>query len=171
MGIRDEELKRITHYAKGLGIKLFFKPYVRGSHTGAEWITDGSEITIYHRPKESKTNLILKAVHELAHHIAWVHAGRTVDLDTDQALMDEDDNLELTREQRKLIYLTEKNDADYRESIFNEIGLKIPKYIFLADLALDIWIYQRYYISGKFPTYKSISRKRKELRTRYKGSQ
>lgn len=170
MGIRDEEIKRLEHYCKALGIQVYWKSYVPHSHVGAEWVDDGSEITIYYRKNESKLKLILKLVHELGHHLGWVHAGRTHDLATNQALYDQDQDMILNKEERKLIYITERDDAQYRKKIYDEVGLKIPLHIFYTDIDLDTWIYYRYYVTGKFPTYKSIAKKKKELMEKYKNA-
>lgn len=172
MGIRDDEIKKLEHYARGLGIKVTWTQYKRGSDVGASWVSDGSEIIICVRPRESKTAIILKFLHELAHHMAYVYSGRVGDFKTDQALNAEDDRSPndpiLPKEQRKLIYIAERDDAQYRDQIYHEVGIKIPKYIFLADKALDIWIYYRYYLTGHFPTYRSIKKKKKELLKKYK---
>lgn len=172
MGIRDLEIERIKNYAKGLGVEIVFKPPQGAGHQ-AEWANDGSQITIYTHKKKSKMDLILDLIHELAHHISWVHEGRTIPLKTDRALDSEDSRRRndppIAKSQRKLIYESEKFDAQYQEIIFNELGITIPKYKFLAARDLDIWVYFRYYQSGDFPSREENRIKYKELLEKYKN--
>jgi len=113
----------------------------------------------------------LAFLHEIAHHLAWVRSGRKVDLKTDKALYlhdAQDDNEKLDKKYRKLIYLSEKNDAAYHEQIHNELNLKLPIWRVKAERDLDIWIYFRFYQSGKYPKRKQRTQKRKELIKKYK---
>lgn len=172
MSIRDEEIKRLEHYAQALGIKVMWEPYKAGSHIGATCTVDASEITLCYRPTTSKMQLVLNFIHELAHALAYINSGRQEDFKTNNALDAEDERENsdppLPKEQRKLIYICERDDAQYRDKIYNEVDIRIPKYRFIVDKELDIWIYYRYYLMGKFPTYKSIKRKKQELIQKYK---
>lgn len=170
MGVRDEELKRLEQYAKGLGIRVVWKEYVPHTHTRAEWVSDGTEITMYTRKNDSKVKLILTLIHELSHHLGWVWRGRPGSMKSDQILIAADEGQELTKDQRKILYQEEVGDYVYRENIYEEVGVKIPKYIFLADIDLDKYIYRTYYLTGKYPTYKRIQKKKKELLAKYKAS-
>lgn len=169
MGIRDEEIKRLEHYAKGLGIKVTWKPYKKGTHVGAEWTTDGSEIIIYVRNRMSKSLIILNFIHELGHHMAYIYKGRPGQMKSDDVLIKEAEGKTLTKQERRLLYKEEVADYKYRELIYEEVGIKIPKYIFLADIDLDRWLYYRYYVDGKFPTYKKAAEKYKEFKKKYKN--
>lgn len=169
MGIRDEEIKRLEHYAKGLGIKVTWKPYEKGTHVGAEWATDGSEIVIYVRKKMSKTLIILNFLHELGHHLAWVYKGRPGQMKSDDALIKEAEGKSLTKEERRILYKEEVADYKYRELIYNEVGIKIAKHKFLADVDLDHWIYRQFYLTGRYPGYTQVAKKHKEFLKKYKN--
>ena len=166
MGIRDREIERIVKYANGLGVKVIWKKYKRGDD-GASWHLDGSAIEMYVWPDKSKTQIILDFIHELGHHMAWVYSGRKNDLKTDRAY--ELDGARgkkdppISKAQRKIIYEAEKYDSQYRDQIFKELGIKIPKYRLDADKEYDFWIYRRYYLTGKIPTEKEMRVKRREL--------
>ena len=170
MGVRDEEIQRIKNYAKGLGVELVFAS-PDGSGDQASWSTDGSRITIYTQKHKSKTDIIFDLIHELSHHLAWVHKGRTTLLKTDRAL--DRENLRtkkdppIAKEQRKIIYEDEKSDAEYQPLIFAELNIKIPKYKFLAQKDLDVWAYYKYYMNGDFPSLTDYKEKRKELQRKY----
>lgn len=174
MGIRDEELKRLEYYAKGMGIKVSWKAYVPRSNIGGEWAVDGSEITLYIRPKESKLSLVLKFVHELGHHKAWINSGKIRDLNTENALISDEELSKgnvIPKEQRKLIYIAERDDSKFRQSIYDEVGLRVPRHIFLADIDLDIWLYYRYYLTGKLPSHAALIKKKRELVKKYKNNE
>lgn len=172
MGIRDTEIEKLKSYAKALGVEIvFLKP--TGTGEIASWTLDGSTIYIYTHKKNSKTDVIFHLLHELAHHISWTHNGRKTPLKTDRALDREDRRKKhdppIPKSQRKIIYESEKYDAEYQEIIFTELGLKIPKYKFLAQRDLDVWAYLRYHISGDFPSIQETRLKRKELLEKYKN--
>jgi hypothetical protein len=171
MGIRDNDLKRLQKYAEGLGIKVVWKQW-KENDPDASWTTDGSEITIYEHPRQSKTDVILSFIHELGHHQAWIYNGRKEDLKTNRALdLDEKrktDDPPIPKEQRKLIYESEKNDADYQDLIFKELNLNIPYKKFIVNKKLDVWMYYRYYITGEYPTQTERDKKRKQLNGRRK---
>jgi hypothetical protein len=170
MGIRDEEISRLVKYAEGLGLKVTFKRHKRGD-PGATWITDGSEIEVFTWPQQSKTEIILNLIHELAHHTAWVYAMREKDEKTDSALRADDESTRdnpAPRDQRRLVYLAEKKDARYRSKIIHEVGIRLPKFKISADKALDIWIYKYYYRTGNYPTLKTCRVKKSELREKYR---
>lgn len=170
-GIRDEELKRLEKYAYGLGVSKITYEKPRGDATGAEWILneDGTvELTFYMHYGLSKRSLILNFVHELAHHLAWIYRNKQEDSDTLKALNAEDGRRHRTdplipKEQRKLIYLTEKEDAKYREFIWKEVNINIPREYLLADIAVDVWGYKQYYLKGNFPTNKEVKNKLSDL--------
>jgi hypothetical protein len=74
------------------------------------------------------------------------------------------------KDQRKLIYETEKADAEYQEQIFHELNIKIPKQRFYIERDLGVWMYEQYYIDGKFPTGKRRKAHRKILIKKYRDT-
>ena len=59
MSYIDDDLNRLIHYAKGLGVKVSIKDYVPYSDDAGYWITDGSEIQLFRWKGQSKTKLVL----------------------------------------------------------------------------------------------------------------
>lgn len=167
MSIRDKELARIEAYAKGLGIKITWKKYVRGQITAADWSVEGNEITVYSWSRRSKTGIILDLVHEFAHHMAWIASDKKTPLRVERALQ-ADDSGTATKEELKIIYEMEKSDARFQERIFKELQLTIPMWKFKARKKLDLWVYKRLWVTGKFPGEKVIKLKRQELDARFK---
>lgn len=172
--IRDQEIERLEQYAYGLGVRKISYQKPSGDATGAEWIlmqNNEVELTFYIHSRLSKKQLILNFVHELAHHISWINKGRVEDALTLEALDAEHtrgltDQL-LPKEQRKLIYLTEKEDTQYRAQIWNEVGIKIPIEYLYADIECDIWGYKQYYLNGKHPTTDKVREKLRKSRNKY----
>ncbi len=166
--IRDEELKRLEAYAKALGVKITRKPQGKND-PGAEWTVDGTEIIIYRRRNESKTQQILKLIHELAHHRAWLANGRKGNLITDQALSAHDEKKgKINKKLRKIIYTSEKNDMKYWDEIINDVNIKInPKKIEL-EKNVDLWMYYQWYLTGNYPSREELiefrAKRRKELK-------
>lgn len=165
--IRDEELKRLESYAKGLGVKITRKKKTKYDPAAA-WVVDGSEIILFVSPRDSKTALILKIIHELAHHKGWINNGRKQDLNTNQALILDDERDERTdpplpKKQRKLIYETEKNDMQYWDEIIREVNIKINPRRIEQEKKLDLWVYEYYLKHGDYPTVKQCKEKRRCL--------
>jgi hypothetical protein len=164
-----KELTRVVKYAEGLGVKVVFTKRA-DQYASAEWLTDGSQITFYNCEKKGPLRLLLEFYHELAHHLSWVHNGRKTDFKTDQALYREDAKKAgevLEKKYRKIIYESERNDSLFQEIIHKEINSKIPLGTLKAERDLDVWIYHRYYITGKYPKFKDVTKKRKQLRRKY----
>jgi hypothetical protein len=167
-----KELNRLVQYAESLGIKVEFKDSSKG-HVCAEWTTDGTEITVYSSKSKSITQNILDLLHEVSHHIAWTHKGRKTPIRTDEALMAEDRRHKksppIPKSKRKIIYEDERFDSQYQELIYNELGLKIPRWKVQAERDLSNWIYYRYFQSGDYPGSIETKAKKQELVAKYRG--
>ena len=167
MGVRQEELKRLEQYAKGLGVKVTYKKQKKDDPHAA-WVVDGTEIILYTNNSQSITKLILNFCHELAHHKSWIKAGRIGDLKTNQALILDDERKKgdppLPKSKRKLIYETEKNDAMLWDEIIDEVGIKISKNRIELERQMDIWMYEYYYKKGEYPTTREAKEQKKELK-------
>lgn len=167
MSIRDQEISRLIKYAESLNISIEFKPYKRSLPVAIwELLQDGKrKITIYTWNRLSKTSLILNLLHELAHEKSYILQNRKLDKATEMATSLPEE--ELTKEQRKLIYLAEKEDAQYRLDIAHELDLKIPKWKIEMDMDLDIYVYKMFYIKARYPNREELLKKKKELKEKY----
>lgn len=163
MGIRNEELKRIEKYAEGLGIKITYKKQKK-TDPEADWTTDGTEITVYLRPRQSITQIILDIIHELGHHQAWVYNNRTTPISLDNALGRDKHN----KKDRLAILKDEENGAAYHTMIYKELGLKIPQWKVELERDLSLEIYRYYAKNNEWPTVFWRKQKKKELIKRYK---
>jgi hypothetical protein len=163
MGIRDEELKRVEKYCQALGIKVTYKKQGK-TDPEAEWATDGSEITVYLRPKQSITQIILDLIHELGHHQAWVYNDRKTAISLDNALGREKHN----KKDRLAILKDEENGAEYHLMIYKELGLKIPEWKVRLERDLSLEIYRYYAKNNNWPTFKWRKEKKKELQEKLK---
>jgi len=173
MSYLQDDLKKLIKYAQGLGLRVVIKDY-DGSGDGAGWTTDGTEITLFKWKNQTVTRMILNLLHELGHHMSWVYSGRAKDKKIETALDLEDQRKSkhspvIPKRYRKLIYESEVKDAEYREQIALEVGLRIPTWKVKADKDLDIWLYKMYYDTGNTPTMKDSSAKYKELKDKYRG--
>jgi hypothetical protein len=168
---RDDEIERLTKYAQGMGLKVTFSNS-KSADCAADWSTDGSEITIYRRQNDSKTETILSMIHEIAHHLWFIHErNRKPDLKLDEAVGVADwQNApeKLPKRFRKRIYDMEHASTGYWEAIFKETDLKIPKWKLNVAMAFDVWQYEIYLNKGKFPGRAEENQKRKELVAKYK---
>lgn len=158
------ELRRVEKYAEGLGIKIVYKKQ-RRSDPEAAWSVDGSEITVYLRNRQSTTQIILDLIHELGHHIHWVYNNRKIPLELDKALGKESH----TKKDREKILYDEINGGQYHLIIYNELGLKIPKWKVEVERDLAIESYKYYYKNNEEIPRKLVKEKRIELIKKYKG--
>ena len=149
MSYISKELKRVEKYAQGLGIKVSYKK--KGpTDPEADWSTDGTEITVYLRNRQSITQIILDLIHELGHHMEWIYNSRKIPSKLDKVL----DKENHSKQERKIILEDEINGSKYHLSIYNELGLKIPKWKVILERDLSLLVYKYYYKYGKFPTNK-----------------
>jgi prolyl oligopeptidase PreP (S9A serine peptidase family) len=162
MGVRDDELNRLIRYAQGMGLSVRFKPYVRGGHS-AEWLFDGSEITIYVTTQCSKIEKILSLIHELSHHRAWIANERQMDPKVEEAILSEEDK----KSYRKRIYEMEKADSVYWVDIYKDTNCKFDINKLYLQRDFDLHQYEVYYNTGKFPKGKEKKKKYRELKKKY----
>lgn len=172
--IRDDEIKRLIKYAEGLGTKVVISS--ADIPDSAAWTTDGSRIEIYKKSQRSKTELILSLIHEIGHHLWFIHErDRNPDLKFDEALdrqnFFEEDVYKTPppKKMREKIYKVERDSAEYWEIIYKDTGLKIPIWKLQVAKELDVWIYEVYYQTGHFPSAKAKLEKKKELVKKYKN--
>jgi hypothetical protein len=156
MGIRDEEIKRLIHYAKGLGVKvIIYNKSKNGAE--AEWSLDGSMIQVYAGSSKSKTNVILDLIHELGHHAWFIHEkDRQPDIKFDQAITREnlfqvETDVPTPKKLRKKILDVEISGTAWWNVIYKDTNLKIPLWKLEASKEFDIWMYEMYFQNGHFP--------------------
>jgi hypothetical protein len=163
--IRDEELNRLIRYAQGMGISVRFKPYIPFSKDQADWTIDGSEITIYVKSSTSKIDKILSLIHELGHHKAFVNNDRAVNPKVEEVLDRED----IKKNERRVLLQDEKNGTKYWEEIYRDTNCQFGLDRLEMQKEIDLWAYEVYYETGKFPTNDQSKEKRKQVRLKYKG--
>jgi hypothetical protein len=173
---RDEEIVRLTKYAEGMGLKVLFSN--AKSLDAASWNIDGSQITIYLRKSNSKTATVLSMIHEIAHHLWFIHEkNRKPDMKFDQAIefeMWREPDKPIRKSYRKRIYEMERASTVWWDAIYKETNIGIPKWKLYASMEFDIWQYEVYYHKGSFPplserraTYKAIKDKHRALKETY----
>ena len=142
-----KEVKQLTKYCEGLGIKIIF---VKKKNPTAEatWALDGSEITIYNSENKGPLDICLDLYHELSHHLSWVHSGRKGNMRLDYLMSKE----QLTKNQRKEVYLSEKVDLEtFMKVIHKEVGSKIPLKKIEDAIKFDLFNYRYWYLYNKWP--------------------
>lgn len=167
MSVRDRELELMTKYAQSLGIRVSFRKHKLG-YAGAEWFIDKQDqqtIILYTWPNQSKTTLVLNFLHELAHALAFVRKGRRLSISVLNAISAPYGAI--TEEQRRIVYKEEYNDSKYRWEIVKDLGIGISKWKIELDIALDRWVYYRWWKTTEFPTIEELAKKRKQLRRKY----
>lgn len=174
MHIRDREIQRLISYATGLGLEVIYDDSDKSS-AAASWAIDGSEITIYTKIKQNKTDTILTLIHEISHHLHWIwEKKRKPDFKFDEAITREMliENNETTiptpKHLRKKILDIERAGIAYWDSVYNDVGLKIPLWKVQMYKEFDIWQYECYHKVGSFPIRKIRIEKLKILTAKYK---
>lgn len=176
MTIRDEEIKRLIHYAKGMGVKvtIYNKP---NKGAAADWTLDGTSITVYAGKSVSKTSIVLSLIHELGHHLWFIHEkDRQPDLKFHEAIDRENIFLEnkaipTPKHLRKKILGVELAGTAYWDTVIKDVGIKIPKWKVEAAKEFDIWMYEMYYENGKFPQGKFKTDHYSEVRKKHENTE
>lgn len=162
MGVRDDELNRLKRYAQGMGISVSMKPFKKGGPQAC-WALDGTQIEIFVKKRTTKINEIMSLIHELGHHKAFVDNGRAVPAKVDKAL-----ERSRTENDRKVIYEMEKADSVYWDDIYKDTNCTFPIRWLCKQRDFDVWQYEVYYKTSKFPTKEQSRKKFKELTQKYK---
>lgn len=175
VGIRDEEIQRLIHYGKGMGVKVII--YSESSPgADAEWTLDGSMIQIYGVKNKSKTDVILDLIHELGHHVWFVHEkDRQPDMKFDEAITRENLSQEETgvptpKHLRKKIWDVEVAGTKWWETIYKDTNVKIPMWKLEAAKEFDMWMYEMYYETGHFPKGKGKREYYLKVQQKYRPS-
>ena len=164
MGIRDEEINRLVHYAKGLGIKVSFKDYVPYSRDAGTMTTDNTELDIFVQSNEPKISIILTLIHELGHAMQNIYAhDRKPNEELDSALESEEDR----KAERKIIYEYELKSSEWWENIYKETNMQFNINKLRLAREFDVWQYEVFYEEGKFPSGVRRKEKKKALRRKY----
>lgn len=157
---RDEELRRILLYAKGLGIKIRIANYA-WDDSGEFAHEPVSEININKRVHTSKTELILTILHELGHHLYFVYTKKEI---PEAAYVKK-----ASKRERKKLYEYEAAGIAYMLIIWTELNLKIPRWKVEKSMEQDTWVYEFYYLNNRYPNKKEKQNKNIELNLKYKG--
>ncbi len=166
MGIRDLEISRLLHYAKGLGVKVTI--YNR-THPNmeAEWATDGSSINIYAGKACTKTNLILHFLHELGHMTAFINQqNRQVDEAFDEAL---EEGADEKKKHRLKILQVERAGITWWDQIIKDVDIKLASWKIEAQKEIDILQYEVFYERGDWLGGKERDKAYKKIRAKWKA--
>lgn len=158
MSIRDEELKRIESYLKGLGISVSRRKLKKFHSNAAEFYLDG-KIALYDWPGQSKTQLVLNLIHEAGHAEHWVDTKAKPNKELTEALKEEDNRRKgeyIDVYLRKLIYEDEHTATHYWDRIIKLCNIKINPKVIDKRKKLDLFMYRHYYETGEFPTKQQI---------------
>lgn len=171
--IRDDEIKRLIHYAKAMGIRVTF--YQKsGEGDDAKWALDGTEIVVFNVKRKTKTQIILDLIHELGHNLWWIHEkNRQPDLKFDEAISREniyaeDPESPTPKHLRKKIWDVEAAGTKWWDSVYKDVNLKIPRWKVEASKEFDIWMYEMYYENGHFPKGKQGKEKYMEIQRKWR---
>lgn len=159
MSYMDDELIRVEKYIAGLGITL--KKSTNNDEI-AEW--SPHSITVNVNIHKTTTDLILTLLHELGHHLHYMHNGKPEI--PDEVLLEPE---ETTKAQRKKIYEYEKPGIELMPTIAIELGLKIPMWKVYMQSTIDLWAYEYFCEEGDYPSQNQKNIKKKELTKIYKG--
>lgn len=164
MTIREKEIERLIKYAGGLGVKVLFSKRLSDDSL-AEWYTDGTQITVFEKEHKSKLEMVLSLIHEIAHACEFIrNNNRQFDEKLEEALLNEEEK----KRHRNKIYDWEEKSTQWWEEIYRDTDCKFPIYRLYIQREFDLFQYEVYRETGKFPNRKNRNDKRKELKEKYK---
>ncbi len=166
MSYIDDDLTKLKHYAKSLGLTVKIVPADKSIDCSAVYIAEDKQVILYQFKGRSKTFMVLCLLHELGHHREFLDRSKK---DT-ETLIDALNAEKPNKSQRAAIYVSECNAAVYMVIIRDELSLKIPRYKVMAESQLDAFVAESFYINGKHNTQKVNKEKRKQLRKEYKDA-
>jgi hypothetical protein len=165
MGVRQEELLRLKKYAEGMGLVVTLNYNPSSKDPVAAWAMDGSELNINIRSYHYLIDIILAFIHELGHHISFIHDDKRIHpKGLEKAIHKENHGLKLSRRDRNIILASELKGMKYWNIIYKETNMKFPKYKMWLEREIDTWVYVHFSQVGKQPTRKATIQKRKELK-------
>lgn len=171
--IRDEEISRLKKYAQALG--LVVRTINNPKEDSASISLDGTELTINEYHNKTKIETVLSLIHELGHMLFFIHEkNRSHDIKFEEAIDRQnlhDTNISKTpppKNLREKILNVEKQSADWWDVIYKETNCEFPYWKLELARKFDIWQYEVYYETGKFPIKKERSLKYKELKKKMK---
>jgi hypothetical protein len=167
---RDEEIKKLLHYAKALGVKVTIRHYQKLEDMG-EFGSEGPKmfININKKHHASKTELILSLLHELAHAKFFVLNNRPL---SDGWILEHEREIKsrkLSKKLRKEMVDFELDSLDLMNNISTELNIQLPKWKILRQIEFDKWMYSYYLEHAEFATKTNWEPKWKELTKKYKG--
>lgn len=165
--VRDEEIKRLVWYARGMGVKVSFKRYEKRSRTFAWHIIEDDEvqIIIYTQAQLSKMHYILTLIHELGHHKDFIAMGRTIPHREGKLF----DKKILSKKDRFLELQSEIRGTKYWEEIYRDVGCTFPIQKLFKQMEYDIWVYDFIHKNGCSPKMETVVKKKKrELRKKHR---
>lgn len=168
-----KDLKKLRAYARSLGIKVTVKRWKPSLKVdwGAEWILDPppQQIILYPRSYTTTTTLVLNLLHELGHHLDFVHRNKVVSDLEGQAIYNEGiKGRVLTQKERHFVRQSEYLGTGYMEPIWTELGLSVPLWKVRGDVDTDRWVADYFYEHGKYPLGRELDRQRLIFRARRK---
>ena len=162
--LRDDEINRLIRYAQGLNTTVKIKQSKKESKDAAGWAIDGSEIVVYTTPKTPKIYIVLCLIHEIGHHLVHIHSNdRKLDEKLDEALEPEE-----KKKHRKKIYEWELKGGKWWETIYKETDCRFDIKKLYLERDFDLWQYETYYETGKWPKRSEKNHKRKLLKEKYR---
>lgn len=162
--VRDEELNRLVHYAKGHNIEVTFEPYVPFSMDAGYTDIETNDICIFTHPRLSKLDIILTLIHELGHALYHINNNnRVVDMNLYEAI----DNEEEKKKYRRIVLNYERNSAKWWDVIYKDTDMKFDINKLYFHKEYDVWQYEYWYKNNKFPTKQQKMKKRMKLKQKY----
>lgn len=169
--IRDEEIKRLINYAKGLNCPVnLFEGSGEGCH--GQFHTDGSRIDVYTK-NLSKVYVVLVLIHEIAHLTGFIRDfNRKPDVEYNEAFHSLNDSFNLgkaySKKDRKILYEAEMADMKYWDEIIMNCNIRIPAHRVEEEVQYNTWCYTYFYEKGDFPSRKQEKAERKRIRVSLK---
>lgn len=160
--IRDDEIKRLRNYAKGLGCKVIIKTVKKIKQDYAICDYGNHVITIFKCKKVTKTDLVLSLIHEISHYKAFISKNRKPSKTEDKIVERYLNSKVCPPYINYYIYCFELKEQRYWDQIIKDCNIKISKKRIELQKEIDLISYETMFLFGEEYT-KEISNYFKKL--------
>lgn len=157
------DFKKLCQFAQLLGIPVLFEKGTGGEDAGY-FVYKGkkSHIIVFYGKRKKGTKTIVRLLHELGHALHWIEMGRPKPVDLPEYFNKE----RLSKRDKYDQWIYEREAVRNMRRIHRLLRLELPEWRLNTEMMFDLWVANRFYRSGAYPSKSERRKKLKEIRKR-----